>query len=43
MITVSLQEAQAKLSELIYDLMAGDEVVITEEQPAGCAVGTGHG
>jgi len=30
MTTVSLQEAQAKLSDLIHCLMPGDEIVITE-------------
>jgi prevent-host-death family protein len=30
MTTVSIQEAQAKLSELIHQLMPGEEVVITE-------------
>jgi prevent-host-death family protein len=30
MTTVSIQEAQAKLSELIHRLTPGDEVVITE-------------
>jgi antitoxin (DNA-binding transcriptional repressor) of toxin-antitoxin stability system len=30
MSTVSVQEAQAKLSELIHKLKPGDEVVITE-------------
>jgi len=30
MTTVSIQEAQAKLSELIHDLTPGEEVVITE-------------
>ena len=30
MTTVSIQEAQAKLSELIHDLTPGKEVVITE-------------
>ncbi len=34
MTTVSIHEAQAKLSELIHGLTPGDEVVITEnEQP----------
>ena len=34
MMTVSIQEAQAKLSELIQDLLPGDEVIITDnEQP----------
>jgi len=34
MTTVSIQEAQAKLSELIRDLLPGEEVIITEnEQP----------
>jgi prevent-host-death family protein len=34
MTTVSLQEAQAKLSDLIHNLSPGDEVVITEnDQP----------
>ncbi|MEX0712924.1 MAG: type II toxin-antitoxin system prevent-host-death family antitoxin [Pirellulales bacterium] len=30
MTTVSLQEAQAKLSDLIHQMTPGDEVVITE-------------
>jgi prevent-host-death family protein len=30
MSTVSIQEAQAKLSDLIHDLTPGDELVITE-------------
>ena len=30
MMTVSIQEAQAKLSDLIHRLTPGDEVVITE-------------
>jgi prevent-host-death family protein len=30
MATVTIQEAQAKLAELIHKLMPGDEVVITE-------------
>jgi antitoxin (DNA-binding transcriptional repressor) of toxin-antitoxin stability system len=30
MTTVSIQEAQAKLSELIHQLIPGEEVVITE-------------
>jgi prevent-host-death family protein len=30
MATVTIQEAQAKLPELIHKLMPGDEVVITE-------------
>ncbi len=30
MATVTIQEAQAKLPELIHQLMPGDEVVITE-------------
>ena len=34
MTTVSIQEAQAKLPELIHDLAPGEEVVITEnDQP----------
>jgi prevent-host-death family protein len=31
MTTVSLQEAQAKLSDLIHQMTPGDEVVITED------------
>jgi prevent-host-death family protein len=31
MTTVTLQEAEAKLSELIHTLKPGDEVIITEE------------
>lgn len=30
MATVTIQEAQAKLSDLIHNLVPGDEVVITE-------------
>ncbi len=34
MTTISIQEAEAKLSELIHKLKPGDEVVITEnDQP----------
>jgi antitoxin (DNA-binding transcriptional repressor) of toxin-antitoxin stability system len=34
MTTVSIQEAHAKLTELIHDLSPGEEVIITEnEQP----------
>ncbi len=32
MSSVSIEEAQAKLSELIHDLHPGDEVIITEGQ-----------
>jgi antitoxin (DNA-binding transcriptional repressor) of toxin-antitoxin stability system len=44
MTTVTLQEAESKLSELIHTLKPGDEVIITEEShpvarltPATCA------
>jgi antitoxin (DNA-binding transcriptional repressor) of toxin-antitoxin stability system len=32
MTTVSIQEAQAELSELIHQLSPGEEVVITENE-----------
>jgi antitoxin (DNA-binding transcriptional repressor) of toxin-antitoxin stability system len=38
--TVTIQEAQAKLPDLIHQLTAGDEVVITEnDQPVASLVG----
>ena len=30
-ITVTIEEAQAKLKELVHQLAAGDEIIITEE------------
>ncbi len=42
MSTVSVQEAQAKLSELIHKLKPGDEVVITENnQPVARLIPAG--
>ena len=43
MSSLTVQEAQAKLSELIHDLKPGDEVVITEnDQPLARLVATGQ-
>jgi prevent-host-death family protein len=43
MSTVSVQEAQAKLSELIHKLKPGDEVVITENnQPVARLLDSGE-
>lgn len=40
MTTVTLEEAQSKLSELIHELSPGEELVITEnEQPVARIVG----
>jgi antitoxin (DNA-binding transcriptional repressor) of toxin-antitoxin stability system len=44
MSSVSIEEARAKLSELIHELHPGDEVVITEgEQPVPIAHRAGEG
>ncbi len=41
MATVTIQEAQARLSELIHRLMPGEEVLITEnDQPVARLVST---
>ena len=41
--SLTVQEAQATLSELIHNLQPGDEVVITEnDQPVARLVSTGH-
>lgn len=40
MTTISIQEAQGKLTDLIHDLKPGDEVVITEgDQPVARLIG----
>jgi antitoxin (DNA-binding transcriptional repressor) of toxin-antitoxin stability system len=33
--TISLEEAQAKLKDLIHQLAPGEEIIITENQQAG--------
>lgn len=44
MITITIQEAQATLSDLIHRLAAGDEVTITEnDQPVAKLVHTPPG
>lgn len=44
MTTVTLQEAEAKLSELIHQLKPGEEVVITENnQPVAKLIGEAPG
>jgi len=41
MTTVSIQEAEARLSELIHKLKPGDEVIITEDnRPVACLTAT---
>jgi prevent-host-death family protein len=43
MSSLTVQEAQARLSELIHNLQPGDEVVITEnDQPVARLVSTGQ-
>ena len=43
MSSLTVQEAQAKLSELIHNLQPGDEVVITEnDEPVARLVSAGH-